>query len=82
MPFVPTQQAEHHRREMLRLIREHHAAKGYAPTVRDLAAALDLNPATVLYHLRALARAELVTWEPMTARSLRVTAGPESGQEV
>lgn len=72
MPFEVTAQGEHHRRELVRLIQEHHREHGYAPSWRDLAEALGLTPATVQHHLQTLWRQGLVRWDHRVARSLRV----------
>jgi SOS-response transcriptional repressor LexA len=61
-------------REYTRSIGDFHARHGHGPSLRDLAAALGVRSTNAVNDvLRALRRKGVVTWEPKTARSLRLT---------
>ena len=47
---------------------------GFSPTVRELAAELDLCASTVHHHLHALAREGRITWHPAQPRTIRPVA--------
>jgi predicted ArsR family transcriptional regulator len=47
--------------------------RGLPPTVRDLCRLTGMNPNGVVFHLAALRKAGLVTWENGKARTLRPT---------
>lgn len=64
-------------REVLRAIRDMTKARGFAPSIRELAAELDVRSTnTVADHLRALLAKEFVKRCPKSARTLALT---ESG---
>lgn len=64
---------------ILAVIEEFTAEYGYAPTVREIMVRADLrSTSAVHYHLRRLAKAGRITYQPSLARSLRVTGASES----
>lgn len=69
MTYAETQ-ATHGR--ILDAIRAYQQTCGYAPSVRDLAAALSMSMGALTHHLKRMKAAGLVAWEPGKARSLRV----------
>ncbi|CAM3889693.1 HTH domain-containing protein [Cohnella lubricantis] len=47
--------------------------KGYSPSVRELAAILNIqSPSTVHAHLQSLKRKGMIDWEPDRPRTLRI----------
>lgn len=59
--------------EVLRVIRNHVADRGYPPTVREIGEELRLtSPSTVLAHLRGLERAGCITRDPAKPRAILV----------
>lgn len=66
-----------HRKDRAELIvetiRDYTSEYGYAPSVRDLMARVDLaSPSAVHFHLRRLAKAGRITYHPSLSRTLRV----------
>lgn len=59
--------------EILTAIHLGHQGRGYAPTLRELAAQLGIKPVTVLEHVRDLAAEGLVVRTPWRARSMELT---------
>ncbi len=58
---------------MLAFIRQYIGAKGFPPTVREIATGLGLGSTSVVaYHLGALERAGRIERMPRVARGLRV----------
>jgi repressor LexA len=67
------------RMRIVEAIATHWAEHRYAPTVRELAAAVGLrSPCPVWEHLAALRRAGAVTWREGATRTLRLTSAPEA----
>ncbi len=61
-------------RDVLVAIDHHSRRAGYAPTITELMAALEVTSSNgVVEHLRALAAKGLVTWERRRARTLSLT---------
>lgn len=64
---------EERRTRILEFIVGFWALKGFAPTVREVAAGVGLaSPSSAFHHLVVLERAGLLLWEPSISRSLRV----------
>lgn len=60
---------------VLRAVRDLAADRGYPPTVREIAAHIGItSPSTVQAHLAALATHRLISHEPHSPRTLRLTA--------
>jgi SOS-response transcriptional repressor LexA len=60
------------RQRVVRCIQSFWATYHYPPTVREIAAALDLNSIeAVRYHLRALRAAGTLEWQEGNARTIR-----------
>lgn len=60
--------------EILRFIESYWDKKGYAPSVRDICAALGFkSPATVAHYLRRMREQGLVEYEDRIPRTVRVT---------
>lgn len=73
MPWETSAAGDRLRGEIVRFIAEHHRRLGYAPTLREVAAAVGRHPATVIGHLHRLRKAGWVRWKDATPRSLTVT---------
>jgi len=53
------------------------ATRGFAPTVREIAAMANLrSPSSVAYHLESLARQGVLRYEPLLSRSIVLTQAP------
>lgn len=61
------------REELLALIAEPATTHGKAPTIRDLAARLEVGVGTIHAYLHRLAEEGVIEWSPGKHRSLRVT---------
>lgn len=62
--------------QILDFIRAFLAERGYSPTVREIGSAVGLkSPSNASYQLARLADAAVLTWDPHTPRSIRLT-GP------
>ena len=60
--------------EILRFIDSYWNEKGYAPSVRDICAAIGFkSPATAAHHLRRMREQGLVEYEDRIPRTVRVT---------
>ena len=60
--------------EVLRTIERLTTGRGYPPTIRELAAALEIRTTNgIKCHLESLKRKGLVEWETHQARTLRLT---------
>ena len=67
--------------QVLNCINRHIDRYGYPPTLREIAAALNINGTLgVLKHLRALEKKGAISKQSGSSRGLRVTARPESGK--
>ena len=65
--------------EILRFIESYWNEKGYAPSVRDICAAIGFkSPATAAHYLRKMREQGLVEYEDRIPRTVRVT--PWTGQ--
>lgn len=61
--------------QVLRTIASLASAKGYPPSIRELADALGISSTNAMNdHLRALERRALITRDRLTARSILITA--------
>lgn len=59
--------------QFLAIVRTFSDLHGYAPSVREIGERMGIqSPNGVVGHIRALVRKGLLTWNPKTARSLRV----------
>jgi repressor LexA len=59
--------------EIYQFIIDFHQKRGYNPTLREIAAGVELSPSTVTAHIQALKDKGYVDWEPNIARSLHIT---------
>lgn len=60
--------------EVLAIIAKLHCQHGYAPTVREIGAALGISSSNASAdHLKALRRKGLIVWTPRTARTIALT---------
>ncbi|MEU4214018.1 hypothetical protein [Actinoplanes sp. NPDC026623] len=67
---APTLARKPSRERVFAAVISHHGRHGYAPTVRELAAATDLGVSTVAYHLDGLVAAGRLTRRPGLVRTL------------
>ena len=64
-------------REVYLFIRDKIRGRGYGPTVREIAAAFDIqSPNGVVCHLKALEKKGLITREPNMSRAIQLAAEP------
>lgn len=62
------------RDEVLAFIRQHHQAHGYAPSVREIAAGVNLCKATAHYHLEKLEEAGHIRRGDGAARAIALVS--------
>lgn len=70
--------------QIVAVIREYRDEYGYGPSIRDIAERVDLaSTSAVHHHLRALAKAGRIEYQPETARSIRVVGdAPDSAESI
>ena len=61
--------------KILQLIRDQRIAKGYSPTMQELADAMGVSKVTVFEHIEALIKKGALKREPNKARSLSISEG-------
>jgi SOS-response transcriptional repressor LexA len=57
---------------IIRFIRSFTAERGFPPTVRQISAEVGINVSSTHHWLKQLQRAGVVTWDPMSVRTLRL----------
>lgn len=67
------------RQRVERAAREFIASNGYAPTVRDIAAAAELAPSYVYRNLQDLRTSGVLTWDEGRPRTLRFLDAKSEG---
>lgn len=76
MTAALTKQGEQVRSRILAYIAQHHAEKGYPPTVREIGAAVGLSSSSTVHaHLRRLVRQGKITHDPTSPRTIQVAGG-------
>lgn len=76
MPLLSVRQ-----RRILKFIRDHHAAHGYAPSLRDIGAQVGLSsPSSVRYQIGELEQAGWIRRAPGIARAL-IVLNPADGSD-
>lgn len=60
--------------DVITIIRNHRHLHGYAPSIRELAAALNICRATTVQHIKALTKKNLLRSAPRKSRTLEVVA--------
>ena len=68
--------------EVLKLIRRHIAANGFAPTLQELADILSVSTVTVFEHVRALERKGLLRREKHKTRAMELVEDPDKSSRV
>ncbi len=63
--------------DVIRMIRAFIKKRGYAPTVREIGAVLEITSGAVQGHIDALAKKGLVSRDPGLARSLRLNGATD-----
>ena len=62
------------RERVLEAIEEAHAGEGVPPTVRELSKKTRISVSTLHSYITRMHEDELVTWQPKSHRSIKVTA--------
>lgn len=68
-------QGQERRKAVLRVVKDYIGEKGYAPSTREIASAVDISsPNAIRAHLAALAEDGLIKLSPGVARGISLTA--------
>lgn len=76
IPQNPRPEGDRTRDAIMDAIEDWWRQYGYAPTVRELAVAVDRSVPVTHAHLEVLAAGQMVTWTPGVARTIRKVPCP------